>query len=629
MWQANARSALLSFFLASAVGCGGGGGGGEPPVTPVVPSAPTASATPGDGQATIAWNAVSGATSYNVYTSPTSPVTTASSKTSVATPGTTVAGLNGIPTFAAVTAVGTAGESSLSKEVCAVPTAASTAGVTLYDPFCESSLDGVKWLTPLFNRGVVNGAMELSTQASNMEPHANRGLLYNTFALVNGGSQRITALQGSVTVPAATATRAGGAEIRAYLRLTYQPPATRLNFPAGNLDLLTLNIGLRDDGNGLRAFREVVHCDNASCTASSSSGVAFTDAAGFGGEAPASYDTAYLVTAALDEATGVFAWTITGAGVNASGTADPAAYLGSNANWSALGPNPLATTGFRGAGPRTAIRDNAGSSSAKISARFDDVKVGLNNAAATPWDDFSGSGGNSGPTQLSAAKWTLNPGKNSMSLAAGSLVGHAEAVTPSTASLSVFHALEFSDPAAINTVQADFTVASCSNSLSGTNRVGMAWGIYNDGTAGTTAPDINQANSRVGDITASLFLDCTLGDVRFQVTRFDTNAAQTILSNSGNAVIPKGPASVVGNTHTLRMKWDPAAHLLTLQADGQAPVVVDPTTVNPRMSTAAPYVKAPNVPNKNLSWFLFFPNAASAGATASVDFKANNVFTQP
>ena len=42
-------------------------------------------------------------------------------------------------------------------------------------------------------------------------------------------------------------------------------------------------------------------------------------------------------------------------------------------------------------------------------------------------------------------------------------------------------------------------------------RVGFAAAFYNDGTPGTTAPDINQPGSRVGDITASLFLDCTLG----------------------------------------------------------------------------------------------------------------------
>ena len=627
-WQQTARRGVSFFVLLLIAACGGGGGPGPEGGTPP-PGAPTVSAAPADAQAALTWTAVSGATSYNVYTSSTSPVTTASPKTSVASAGTTLSGLaNGTPAFFAVSAVSAGGESALSNEVCAVPTAASTAGLNLYDPLCESTLDGTKWQTPRFSRGVVNGAMVLSAEAANMEAYGNRGLSYNTAVLVNAGSQRVTTLQANITVPAASASRTGAADIRAQVRLAYQPPALRL-FPFANTDVLTVNVGLHDDGNGLRAFREVLHCDNASCTARSSSGISFTDPGGFSGEAAASYDTPYLVTAALNENTGAFAWTITGPGLNISGTADPAAYLAGNSNWAALGANPLATSGFFAASPRARILDSSGGASGAISARFDDVMVGFNNAAAAPWDDFSGTGGNSGPTEISQSKWTTTPGRNSMTLAAGSLAGHAQATAPSTATMSIFNPLDFANPASINTMQADFTVTSCSNSLGGTMRVGFAGAFYNDGTPGTTAPDINQPNSRVGDITASLFLDCTLGGVRFQVTRFDTNATQTILSNSANAVIPSGPAAVVGNTHTLRMKFDPATHLLTFQADGQTPVVVDPTTANARMNTAAPFVKAANAPNKNLDWFMFFPSAVSPGATASVDFRANNVFTAP
>src|SRR6185295_12333932 len=140
----------------------------------------------------------------------------------------------------------------------------------------------------------------------------------------------------------------------------------------------------------------------------------------------------------------------------------------------------------------TRILDGTGGSSGAISARFDDVRVGFNNAAHAPWDDFSGAGGNSGPAELSAAKWTLNPGAASMRLAGGSLVGHAQATTPTSATLQVFHSVVFADPATVNTLQADYTVTACSNSLSGTNRVGMAAAFYNDGTPGTTPPDTNQ-----------------------------------------------------------------------------------------------------------------------------------------
>jgi hypothetical protein len=340
--------AVVSLLAILASGCGGGGGDGTPPPAPTPPSAPAVTAAPGNGQATLAWAAVFGATSYNVYTSSTSPVTTAGTKTNVTATGTTLSALaNGTPVFVAVAAVNAAGESALSNEACAVPTAASTAGLTLYDPLCGSNLDGAKWLMPLFSRGVANGAMALSTQASNMEANSSRGLTYQTAATVNASGQRVTTLEARITVPAATAFRTDGAEIRANIRLAYQPPATRINFPAGSLDQLTIQVGLEDTGSGLRAYRRVVHCDNPSCSSLSSTGVTFADSSGFSGEAPASYDTSYLVNAALNETTGVFLWTITGPNLSVSGTADPAAYLASNANWQALDRTHWRAAAFR------------------------------------------------------------------------------------------------------------------------------------------------------------------------------------------------------------------------------------------------------------------------------------------
>jgi hypothetical protein len=216
-------------------------------------------------------------------------------------------------------------------------------------------------------------------------------------------------------------------------------------------------------------------------------------------------------------------------------------------------------------------------------------------------------------------------------LSAGSLVGHAQVTSPTSAGVTAFHPIDFSNPAAINTMQSDVTVSACSNSLPGTNRVGHTGSFYNDGTPGTTPPNINQPNSRVGDVVVSLFLDCVAGVARFQINRFDTTAgAQTGLSNFANSTVPKGLAPVIGNTHTLSMKWDPATHLFTFQVDGGTPVVVDPTTVNTFMNVAAPYVKPANSPQKQLFWFLSVPPSASAvGATASVDTRANNVFTAP
>jgi hypothetical protein len=627
-------------FLAS---CGGSSGGGDTPATPSAPAAPTGvTAMPGNGQATLSWLAVPGATSYNVYTSSIPPVTTASTKSNVAATGATLSSLiNGTAVFAAVTAVNAGGESVLSSGVCAVPTTASTAGLTLYDPLCGGALDGNKWRTPLFSRSVSVGAMVLSTQISKTESRAIQGQNYFTTANVDAGAQRVSTLKADVTVPLATASRTGNAEIRAMVLLLYQPPANRLAFPGGLLDALFMQIGLVDSGSGLRAFRRVLHCDNASCTPRSPSGITFVDPGGFTpnangleADAAAAYDTPYTVSASLNESTGVFSWSVAGGtfGAGVAGTADPGVYLAGNTNWTALGANPLAGSGFFFATLRTHVSDDSApaGSDGSVSARFGNVQVGFNNAAATPWDDFSGTGANSGPTELSEAKWTT-PGRNSAALTAGSLVGQAQATSLSTAGVAAFHPIEFSNPAAINTVQADVTVSACSNSLPGTNRVGSTGSFYNDGTLGTSPPNINQANSRVGDVVTSLFLDCVAGVARFQVNRFDTTAgAQTSLSNFANSTVPKGPAPVTGNTHTLTMKWDPATHFFTFQVDGGTPVVVDPTTVNAFMNVAAPYVKPANSPEKRLFWFLSVPPSASAvGATASVDFTANNVSTAP
>ncbi len=623
--------------------CGSSSGGGDN--TPVAPAAPTGvTALPGNGQATLSWPAVSGATSYNVYTSSTAPVTTASARTNVAATGATLSSLtNGTPVFAAVTAVNAGGESVLSSGVCAVPTVASTAGLTMYDPLCGATLDGNKWRTPLFGRSVSGGALVLSSQISNMESRSIQGLNYQTTINVDSGAQRVTTLKAGVTVPAATSSRTGNAEIRALVQLVYQPPANRLIFPGGLLDATIIQVGLVDAGSGLQAFRRVFHCDNASCTSRISTGIAFVDPAGFTpdangieADAAAAYDTSYTVSASLDESAGVLSWSFAGGtfGAGVAGTADPSAYLAGNANWTALGANPLAGPGFSFAALRTQSADNSalGGSDGTMSARFGNVQVGFNDAAATLWDDFSGTGANSGPTELSEAKWTT-PGKTSLDLTVSSLAVHTQITSLSTAGLNNFQGTVFQNPADLTTLQADVTVSACSNSLSGTNRVSLEGTFYNDGTPGTTPPNTNQPNSLVGDIQAYLFLDCVADVARFQVLRWNNTTqplSSTLLSSFANSIVPKGPATVTGNTHTLTMKSDPVTHFLTFQVDGGTPVVVDPTTVNTHMTTAAPYAKPANSPGRTLGAFLSVPPSASAaGATASMEFRVNNVFTAP
>jgi hypothetical protein len=588
---------------------------------------------------TLSWPAVAGATSYNVYgqVGPGVTIGGAQLKTTVSSPSATLSSLfDDLPFYAAVTAVNAGGESPLSSEVCAVPTTSGTAGLTLYDTLCAPALDGQKWQTPLFSRSVANGAMLLSAQASNAESRTVKFLSYQTLTTVNTTS-RVTTLTADVAVPSASAARMGTAEIRAMLRLTYQPPANRLNFPGGSMNQLLIEVGLIDNGNGLRAARVFRHCDSADCLSRSISGIAFVDPSGFTTtssgqtEAPAAYDTIYTVSVSLDETTGVLSWSFDG-GVftNATGTADPTAYLAASSDWAGV---PLAGSGFSSAQLAARVFDDssAGGSSGNITGRFANVNVGLNNAVASLYDNFSTFGSVNG--QLSLAKWT-NAGSNSTFLDGGALLGDISATSENANGFASAQAMTLDSSATNNTLQSDVKIATCTSTVVSpavSNRVQLQGNFYNDGSAGTTSPDINQANSAVGDVRAILELDCASNQASLAIIRFNNAAGTsgTTLTVSPNPVVAKGPSAVTGNKHTLMLKWDPASHTFTFQVDGQTPTVVDPTVTGALIATAAPVAGPPNSPLKQLAWVTSVPSGSAAGSFSRMIFTVNNVFTAP
>ncbi len=113
-------SLLIALVLSA---CGGGGGGGDaPPPTP--PAAPIGvSAAPRDANNLIAWTAVGGAASYNVYWSINPGVTKANGTKIVFAnnPWAHTALANGTPIYYVITAVGAGGESVASAQVTATP----------------------------------------------------------------------------------------------------------------------------------------------------------------------------------------------------------------------------------------------------------------------------------------------------------------------------------------------------------------------------------------------------------------------------------------------------------------------------------------------------------------------------
>jgi fibronectin type 3 domain-containing protein len=145
------------YYVVTAVNAGGESAeSAEVSATPQVPApgAPTGvSATAGNGQVTISWSAVTGATSYNLYWGTTTGVTK--------TNGTKVAGVtnpyvhtgrtNGTPYFYVVTAVNAGGESAESAQVGATPQVPAPSAPTGVSATAGNSQVTISW-------GAVTGA---------------------------------------------------------------------------------------------------------------------------------------------------------------------------------------------------------------------------------------------------------------------------------------------------------------------------------------------------------------------------------------------------------------------------------------------------------------------------------------
>ncbi|MBI5182166.1 MAG: Ig-like domain-containing protein [Nitrospirae bacterium] len=142
-----------------------GGGGGS------APSAPTGvSATAGDGQTTISWNAVSGATSYNIYWATTSGVTktTGTKISSVTSPYTHTGLTNGTTYYYVVTGINACGdESGESNQLSATPQEGSwTATSTTNAPSARDYHTAVWTGTEMIVWGGWNGSNSFNTGGS-------------------------------------------------------------------------------------------------------------------------------------------------------------------------------------------------------------------------------------------------------------------------------------------------------------------------------------------------------------------------------------------------------------------------------------------------------------------------------
>lgn len=608
---------LVLALAASSAGCPGPDENEPPPAPKGV------RATPGNGSATLSWSASDRATSYSVYYDTSPSVTAASHRVSSAGTEVSVPALtNGTPYWFAVTASSDDGESPQSNGACAVPTAASQAGLTLRDGLCGTTLGGDTWWPAgLATARVAGGAAELGASMDQMEPFGANGAQYTSAVNVVAPGVRVTTLRATVTVPAGASSALGaGVQSRAGVRIIYSPPTRRLLFPQGNQDLLLFEVGLIDMGSGLSAFRQVTHCDEASCASHDDTGIAFVDPLGWADDpsgapmkiAEAAHDTDYTIELQLAESegtVGIFHWSIAGGAFGASveGTADPASYVLGAPGWTGVLPSG---TGFASAGlsVRTSDRSALGGGTGRIVGLFDDVWVGTDDGAAAAYDDFSGAGGSSGPSELSVARWGAG-GSRSISAPGGALA-MTMAATSTGAVPIVAQALTLADPAHVNALQADLRFSSWTASdLVATNAL-VRGRFYNDGTVE------GLPGSALGDVFAAVAVQARTDQVFYLCGR-----CQNAICSGALGMIASGTfaGSVGSGVHTVLLKWDLAAKLFTFGLDGET-VQVDPTAV-------VPFAGPAHAPIRDIATAITLqPTVGSAG---TLDVRVNNVFTSP
>jgi len=244
------------------------GGGGSDSVTP--PSSPAnLTAGAGDNQVVLNWPSVSGAATYNIYYGTSTPVTTSSTKItgSVSAPRTVTNLTNGTPYYFAVSAVNAGGESALSIERSATPSATpppdipSNIRASAGDNQVTVSWDSVAGATSYnIYYGTSTGVSKTSTQIADVtSPHVKTGLLNGTtyffvVTAVNGNGESAVSFEKSATptatpppaAPSLTSATAGNAKVT--LAWGAVTGATSYNVYHGTASGVTKATGIKSAG---------------------------------------------------------------------------------------------------------------------------------------------------------------------------------------------------------------------------------------------------------------------------------------------------------------------------------------------------------------------------------------------
>ncbi len=219
------------------------------------PSAPTdVTATPANGQVTIAWTAVSGATSYNIYWSNTSGVTTANAKIAGAASPYIQSGLiNGTTYYYVVTAVDGNGESTPSSQVSAIPSVAPfiratalslTGGINPFGWLQQASV----CIDSTCNTAITDAAVTINGDF--LTYNAAKGQYQGNVIIAPGGAINLKVIWGVNTYTSSAnqfATSPGAADL-AFAKTWLHTNANTINWTGATTAGAVYIIGIMDNG---------------------------------------------------------------------------------------------------------------------------------------------------------------------------------------------------------------------------------------------------------------------------------------------------------------------------------------------------------------------------------------------
>jgi hypothetical protein len=448
-----------------------------------------------------------------------------------------------------------------------------------------STLAGQYWNGGAWHTRLDGGTALVGAAADGLAVNTSRsGSLVVAPGAVSG---QITTVSAAVTMDSSSVT--GDTTARTGLDLLFQPLADRVGGTDNQTHALYLRVVLSHTASGGRvALRQAFECTSPDCSTTQGVGTAVTGGTWASAGETVAVGTPYTMSIAFDPATRKVTYTLAG---GAYGT-PLVTTLDLSAVTTPFTPSLSAASAYRTRLFAQARGGSTGGGNGAVEGRFDDVKLGVDGAAAILFDDF-GAG-----THLDPAKWTTSEAE----------------VTPVAATPNELRfVLDAGTRPDVNAValaaspralQAQVTVTSWTQAGPGQLGARIGAALYNDGSNGLgTAPDVKGASSQVGDVLAQIGMTGT--DVSYAVLRCNV-AVCSQASGAGHSFLKERTSLgtvAVGEPHVLRILWDAAAHVVSFQLDDKTPAFFDP------VAAGSPVAGSPGVP--------FWQVGVSAGASGT------------